>query len=370
LVEIYETQAINKGFKMIKTVLIDLDRLKDINTGLGQVSLYFGKGLSELQDKKLKFTFFVPKKYVGFFGNNVDYEVVSLRRRWFPATCKKYDLWYSLHQDSAYFPARKLSPYILTIHDLNFLSEKTPEKAKKRLKKLQNKINRATEITVISDFTKNEVQNNLNLTGKKVSVIYNGVEVSEYPKAEKPAYAPEGDILFSIGVIKEKKNTEVLIHFLELLSENFKLVIAGNNNSPYAKKIANLIQQKSLSNRIVMPGQISDEDKYWFLKNCKAVLFPSKFEGMGIPPIEAMRFGKPVFASASSSIPEICEDNAFYWENFNPEDMKKSFLKNINEFYQQESKSEILKKYSKKFLWENNIREYLNLFYEILNIKK
>ncbi len=76
-----------------------------------------------------------------------------------------------------------------------------------------------------------------------------------------------------------------------------------------------------------MPGQISDEDKYWFLKNCKAVLFPSKFEGMGIPPIEAMRFGKPVFASASSSIPEICEDNAFYWENFNPEDMKKSIKK-------------------------------------------
>lgn len=354
----------------MKNVLINLDRLKNINTGLGQVSLYFGKKLSELNDPKLSFTFLVPKNYIDYFGNNVSYESVSLKRRWFPSKCSKYDLWHSIHQDSSYFPARKKTPYILTVHDLNFLSEKKPAKAQKRLKRLQKKINRATHITVISDFTKNEVLKNLNTSDKKTDVIYNGVEIQEYPESRKPGFVPEGDILLSIGVIKEKKNTEVLIPFIENLPENYKLIIAGNNNSSYAKNIANIIRQKSLSNRIIIPGQINDEDKYWLLKNCKSVLFPSKFEGMGIPPIEAMSFGKPVFASKFSSIPEICEDNAYYWDNFDPFYMKEFFLKRINEFYQNNKNPEILKKHSKKFLWKNNIEQYIKLYKEILKINR
>ncbi|NPA68555.1 MAG: glycosyltransferase family 4 protein, partial [Chlorobi bacterium] len=198
----------------MKKVLIDLDRLKNINTGLGQVSLSFGKKISELNDKDIEFTFLVPDKFAGYFGNNVKYEKVSLKRRYFPSLCKKYDLWHALHQDSAYFPSGKTTPYILTVHDLNFLYEKSEKKAKKRLKRLQKKIDRATHITVISNFTKNEVLKNLNVKNKDVQIIYNGVEISEYPRAEKPAYVPDGKLLFSIGVIKEKKNTAVLIPFI------------------------------------------------------------------------------------------------------------------------------------------------------------
>ena len=350
----------------MKHVLIDLDRLKNINTGLGQVALFFGKKLSEIDDKEIKFTFLVPKKYKGYFGNKVNYETVSLKRRWFPFLCKSFDLWYALHQDSAYFPSNKNTPYILTIHDLNFLSEKSFRKAKKRLKKLQKKVNRATHITVISEFTKKEVSENLQVSGKNIQVIYNGVEIKKFPDTEKPSYVPEGDILLSLGVVKEKKNTAVLIPFIEKLPEKYKLIIAGNKSSDYADKIAFEIKKRALKNRVRMPGEISNKDKYWLLKNCKAVLFPSKHEGMGIPPIEAMRFGKPVFASEYSSIPEICEDKAYYLKNFNPAYMSRFFLEKINEFYADKTKPEILKKHSEKFLWEKNSAEYLKLFKAIL----
>lgn len=354
---------------MKKNILIDLDRLKNINTGLGQVALFFGEHLSKLNNQDIKFTFLVPKKYDGFFGNTIDYEIVSLKRRYFPFLCKKYDLWYSLHQDSAFLPARKNTPLILTIHDLNFLSEKTPAKAKKRLKKLQKKIDRATVITVISEFTKQEVKKHLRTGDKLIQVIYNGVEIKQFKGVIKPKYIPTGDILLSIGVVKEKKNLKVLIPFIEKLPKNYKLIIAGNDNFIYATEIKKEIKLKNLETRIIVSGQISDEDKFWLLKNCKAVLFPSKHEGMGIPPIEAMRFGKPVFASGLSSIPEICKDKAYYWDNFDAQYMSEVFLTEIQNFELSKTKSQELQEYSKKFNWQQNINEYMNLFEKILQLK-
>ncbi len=346
----------------MKKVLIDLDRLKNINTGLGQVALFFGQYIAQQKDSDIEFTYLVPKNYVGYFGNNVRYVKTSFFRRHFRHFFKSFDLWYALHQDSSFFPARKATPYILTIHDLNFLSEKTPQKAQKRLKKLQKKVDRAIHICTISNFSKNEILKNLDTKNKDLTVIYNGVEIRQFADSQKPHYVPEGDIIFSIGVVKEKKNTEVLVPFVEKLPPNYKLVIAGDNRFRYAEQIAKSIKTKNLEERIIMPGQISEADKFWLLKNCKALVFPSKHEGMGIPPIEAMYFGKPVFASKFSSIPEICQNNAFYWDNFAPDYMAEFFLKNINSFYKNPEKSEVLKNYAKKFSWQQNIETYLNLF--------
>ncbi len=351
----------------MKKILIDLDRLKNLNTGLGQVASFFGKYIANLDEPEIEFTYLVPKNFVGYFGNNVKYVTTSFFRRHFRRFFKSFDLWYALHQDSAFFPARRKTPYILTIHDLNFLSEKSEKKAKKRLKKLQKKVDRAVHICTISNFSKNEILKNLDTKNKQVTVIYNGVEVQEFASAEKPNYVPNGDIIFSIGVVKEKKNTEVLVPFLEQLPDNYKLIIAGDNKFKYAEKISKTIKERNLEDRIIISGQISDKDKFWLLKNCKALVFPSKHEGMGIPPIEAMYLGKPVFASELSSIPEICQNYAYYWKNFDPKYMADVFLENINSFYQDSTKSKILKKYAKKFSWQQNTNSYLNLFKNILN---
>ncbi len=346
----------------MKKILIDLDRLKNINTGLGQVALFFGRYLASLDEPNIEFTYLVPKNYVGYFGNGVKYTKTSFFRRHFRRFYGKFDLWYALHQDSGFLPSHKKTPYILTIHDLNFLSEKTEKKARKRLKKLQKKVDRACHICTISNFSRNEITTNLDIKNKEVTVIYNGVEVKEVQNAGKPDYVPEGDIIFSIGVVREKKNTKVLVPFLEKLPSNYKLIIAGDNKCKYAEQIAQLIEDKNLKDRIIMPGQISEEDKFWLLNNCRALVFPSKHEGMGIPPIEAMYFGKPVFASKFSSIPEICQHNAYYWENFDPDYMAKSFLANIDAFDKNPSKSQELRDYTKKFSWHENISAYLNLF--------
>jgi len=348
-------------------ILIDLDRLKAVNTGLGHVALEFGAEISKIDYPDFEFTFLVPKNFDGFFGNKVNYEIISLKRRYLPSLSPQYDLWYTIHQDSFHFPSTE-TPYVLTINDLNFLGEKGPVKAKLRLKRLQKKVDRATAITVISKFTENEVRKNLNVGNIPVHVIYCGVTVKTFENVARPAFAPSGKLLFSIGVVQPKKNYKVLIEFLQRLPE-YSLVIAGNKNSAYAVELQDRINELGLQYRIIIPGLISDEDKYWMYQNCKAVLFPSKFEGMGFPPVEAMRFGKPVFASTYSSIPEVSEDKAYYWESFEPDYMAEFFVENLAKFEADPTRPGILQKHSLKYIWSENACQYILLFKQILGIE-
>jgi len=348
-------------------VLIDLDRLKVLNTGLGQVAYLFGKELSKLNDPRLRFTFLVPPKFKGEFGNNVDYETTSLIRRYFPFLCKKYDLWHAIHQDSAYFPGDRSISYLLTIHDLNFLGEKTISKARKRIKLLQFKVNRAIEVIAISKFTKEVILQNLRLDNKIVTVIYNGVEHQTSIMSHKPVFLPDGKFLFTISVVKQKKNFKVLVDFIKDLKD-YNLVIAGNKSGKYAKELEASIRAKGLQSKIVLPGEINAEDKYWLFKNCEAFVFPSLHEGFGLPVIEAMNFGKPVFLSTYSSLPEIGDKYAFYWENFESKYMSDVFLEKMTEFSRNTEKQLEMKQYADQFTWEKNVGEYIKLYRKILQI--
>ena len=350
-----------------KRILIDLDRLKDVHNGLGQIALNFGKYIQDLKDDRFEFTLLVPKQYIGYFGNNVNYETISIKRRYFPYLCPDYDLWYTIHQDSSFFPSNKKTPFILTINDLNFLEDKTPSKAQKRLKRLQSKIDRCTIITAISHYTESVIRKNLDIKDKPLHVIYFGVENPIEKQAKKPSYVNSESLLLSIGVIQPKKNLMVLVEMMKYIPDNYQLILAGNTEGTYSEHIQERILQLGLENRILMPGKITDDDKYWLLSHCTALCFPSKLEGMGIPPIEAMRFGKPVFASTFSSIPEICKEHAYYWENFEPRDMANFFLKHLEEFRINPQKEHQLIEFSEQYNWKDTLMNYLDLFDQCLN---
>jgi len=349
-----------------RKVLIDLDRLKDINTGLGQVAVNIGKALSNINVPDIEFTLLVPNKFVGFFGNTVKYEAISLRRRYLPTLCAKYDLWYTIHQDCSYFPGNSSTPFVMTINDMNFLGEKSPSKATRRLRALQKVVNRTDHLTTISHYSASIIRLHLKTGNIPLDVIYDGVEVLEFPGTVKPAYVPEGRILFNVGVVREKKNLMVLLPFLKYIPEDFVLVIAGNKKSHYAIEIEQKVKELGLEKRVVLPGLISDNDKYWLFSNSEAILFPSKFEGMGFPPIEAMRFGKPVFVSTCCSIPEVCGDKAFYWDNFDPLVMAEVFNTKMKEFESVPDMACQLKQHSLKYTWQNATQQYIELFRRVM----
>lgn len=350
------------------SILIDLGKLTDLYSGLGQVSLNFGKALAAENKDRFQLTYLIPKGAEKYFDSGVNYEYLSLQKRYLPFLGKKYDLWHAIHQDSAYMPGAKNTSYLLTIHDLNFLEEKSPAKAKLRLKRLQNKIDRANAVTCISRFTENTVSQHLDLKGKRIETIYNGVEdLTAFPK-QRPGFLQKNEpFLFSMGVIKEKKNFHVLVDFLSALPTKYKLVLAGNKAGAYSKEIERLAAQKNLADRFIVCGTVSPSEKAYLFAHCEAFLFPSKCEGFGLPVIEAMQFGKPVFLSTYSSLPEIGGLHAFYWQHFEPKYMADFFTDSLKYFYQTPYMAAHMVEYAKGFNWKKNAQQYLKLYDELLN---
>ena len=113
---------------------------------------------------------------------------------------------------------------------------------------------------------------------------------------------------------------------------------------------------------------IEERVKHWYLKNCKAFVFPSIAEGFGLPVLEAMAYGKPVFLSRHTCLPEIGGDYAYYFNmDFDRELMQVEFKRGLEDYYGDVSrKAEEIKEYANRFSWENTARLYLRIYEEMV----
>ena len=348
-------------------LLIDLYKTRNLNSGIGRFSANFAESLSVKSNPGFTIDFLCPRNFPGRDWGEIRIQNVNFQKRYFPWFNKTYDIWHSLYQFPSHIPNR-LSKWILTIHDLNFLVEKDKSKSNRYLKKLQENIDRATAISVISDFTRNQILENLNVKGKPLFRIYNGIAVNTFPGAQKPNFLTSERFFFTIGIITAKKNFHVLVPLLKKFP-GYELVIAGENDTIYSKGILELVNELKLTGRVHLPGIISDEHKYWLYSHCSAFLFPSLAEGFGMPVIEAMFLGKPVFTSTFASLPEIGDKYAFYWQNFDPDHMAEVLKNGLASFeLQKEEFSGAMKQYAKKFNWERCIENYLSMYNDVTRI--
>jgi len=346
--------------------LVDLYKVKALYSGLGQFSINFAKELMSQSPEDLNVVFLTPKNFELENIKKFSAIKVSFQKRYFPMFNKSYDIWHGLQQFPSHFPNKK-SKFILTVHDLNFLIEKDGLKRMMYLRKLQKNIDKADYITTISDYSKKNLEDHINLRGKSVLTIYNGIEVDQNAAGLKPVYMSDKKFFFSIGIFNEKKNFHCLLSLLKYLKD-YQLVIAGDNNTRYGKLIKQHILANKLNDRVILPGSIRTDEKLWLYKNCEAFLFPSLAEGFGMPAIEAMKFGKPVFLSKFTSLPEIGGEHAFYFDNFDEEYMSSFIQSNLSYYNNNKSYlSDQIIKHAEKFNWQNSITQYLQLYYQIAN---
>lgn len=349
----------------MKKILVDIYKTHHMNTGLGVFSQGYAESLSKA-DAYYDFTMLAPRNYRQSKIEKFTYKKENLQTRLFSAMNNQYDLWHSLHQLPSHKPAKSV-PWLITVHDLNFLIEKSPAKAAKYLGRLQRNINRASAIIVDTDFTGNLLKKHIKLFGTPVKTIYLGVNIKGRTGLAEPFPFYKGEpFFFCLGVLAEKKNFHVVVEMMRFFKE-YQLIIAGPNDTSYGKRIKKLIEDNNLKRRVHLTGPVTGTQKSWLYENCKAFFFPSLAEGFGIPVIEAMNFGKPVFLSKETCLPEIGSSFAYYFDSFGPDAMASVTKSGLIDFYDKPEKQQEVIDHAKSFTWERCIQEYLEVYEQVLS---
>lgn len=349
----------------MKKIILDCDLMKHPDSGLYHYCLNLGLEVKKILDKERlgRMEFYIPPTESATFGR--DSHTIIEKVNW-KNTFKTFlwgcDIWHAPFQSGRILPySNKKIKVVLTIHDLNVLHEDKPyEERRNSLLHTQKLIDRADIIVCISDFCKRDVQENCDVGEKPVYVIHNGTHRVGAPTLNGVAVKPKRPFLFTLGYVNRKKNQHVLLPMVKNLE--MELIVAGKLDEPdYINKMKETAREMGIEDRVHILGPVSEKEKAWYFQNCRAFVFPSIAEGFGAPVVEAMSFGKPIFLSNRTSLPEIGGNAAFYFTDFAPLHMKNVFEKGMTE-YHQKNMEEVVKKRGQVFQWEAKAREYVQMY--------
>lgn len=220
---------------------------------------------------------------------------------------------------------------LVTVYDLFHLA--MPDLVGGLHKRLYAKImfgavrRRAAAIMTISQFTKNEL---MRFTGEGVQSIYPihlGVADAWFhiPPSARPY--PNKYILY-VGNVKPHKNLSALVKAFGSICDKIPhdLIIVGKKEGFITGDEIVAKEAERLGGRVQFTGYVDDERLRQYFAHAEALVFPSLYEGFGLPPLEAMAAGCPVLVSTAASLPEICGDAAVYCDPYRPEDIASKLL--------------------------------------------
>ncbi|MFA6024000.1 MAG: glycosyltransferase family 1 protein [Candidatus Gracilibacteria bacterium] len=358
-------------------------------TGIGRYVYELVKQLKELDDKNEFVLFMNSPEYEKFEETRRVKKVLvkakhySLREQlgylW---TLKraKLDLMHFTHFNAPIFYR---APSVVTIHDLtlSFFPGKKMNSAFYRAAYnlvLKSAVKNAKKVIAVSENTKADLIEIAHTAPAKVEVIYEGVGEEFGPRGDKEfqeqilqKYGVARDFLLYTGVWRGHKNLVNLIRAFALLREgpeafDFQLVITGEED-PYYPEVKRTVKELGLEHHTVYTGMVPEKELVALYQSATAYVFPSLYEGFGLPPLEAMRCGTPVVASKSSCIPEICgEASALYFDPYDPQDICNAIQKLLLDETLQKELRECGLKHSLKFSWEKMAERTLAVYNEAL----
>jgi len=266
---------------------------------------------------------------------------------------------------------------IVTIHDifsitdpLFFIKRKPFHKIIRNYFKCitRRSLNKCDIIITVSYFCKNEIKKYFNISNKRIEVIYNApgitFEESKYPTKR----LIDDEYIFYLGNFRSYKNVDVLIHGFKIYlskysnKKDIKMVIAGNDSD---KQVKFLTDELNIRERIIFFLIPSDEQVYNLYNYASALILPSKYEGLGLPPLEAMTFGVPVIISDAKALVETSGSAALIFRRNDPEDLSKAIKTILDD---SNLRHDLVKKgfeNVKKYNWKQSALKLLDLYNNI-----
>lgn len=233
----------------------------------------------------------------------------------------------------------------------------------------QRAITCSDKIVAITDYTKNDLKENFKHKNN-IETIYNPVtldnsEIEDFEEIKKKYNIKEKEYYYTVSSMHKHKNLITLIKMIKYIKENGinnipdKLVISGVGG-PNKDNLIKTIKEMGIEENIILTNFVSNSERNSLIKNSNVFLFPSIFEGFGMPPIEAMNLGVNVITTKCTSIPEVTKGKCNYVENALDE---KEWVEEIRKVQNKETEKIVFDEYNT----EKIARKYLDLFYIVGN---
>jgi glycosyltransferase involved in cell wall biosynthesis len=275
-------------------------------------------------------------------------------------------------------PAQLFGRSVVTVHDLMFVKHPEflkPEWVSDLRQKASFSLARADAIIADSNFTKQDLIDAYHIPEGKIKVIYCGVGREFCPLADprqieavKRKYAIQGKYLLFAGNIEPKKNLTRLVEAFSLLnhrsSHRYKLVVVGNKGWDFERVFA-VVRQLRIESQVVFTDAIPREDLVAVYNGAEVFVFPSLFEGFGIPVIEAMACGVPVVASNITALLEVIGDAGILVDPLYPEVIATAIEAVLSDAALRQELCRRGFARAKQLTWERTARETLILYKEI-----
>lgn len=239
---------------------------------------------------------------------------------------------------------------LITIHDL--IAIHYPEQHKMQYWYFKYIVPRLIKnckgIVAVSETTKDDICQYYNVSPAFVYVVPNAMDNNTFIKDR----CEDKGFLLCVGAAYQHKNVHELLSNYKLWIDKYRLVIASAKGA-YRECLERIIKECNLEDHVELYGYVSDEKLAQLYRNCSALVYPSKWEGFGIPPLEAMRYRKPIILSDIKIFREIYGDAVIYVTLGSPDSWKKALqrLYSVNEAIDFKCKyREVLDRYS----WTSN----------------
>jgi glycosyltransferase involved in cell wall biosynthesis len=293
----------------------------------------------------------------------------------------KIDLFHSPHYVT---PPYKPCSGIVTIHDLIHLL--FPEFLKNAAIKhnyakfmMRMSAKYSKKIITVSEFSKIDIVKHLGVSPDKVKVIYNAIEEgfadidpTDIPEKLEKCYGLKGDYILYVGNYAPHKNIERLFEAFATLIKSMeipiKLVIVGGGKNENIEMLKNVAMKNRIDDMTVFLGNLANEELPIIYKGARAFVFPSIYEGFGIPVLESLACGTPSAIANNSSLPEVGGDAVLYFDALSVSDMVEKMVKICTDTALRSKLIAKSKDQIKKFSWKEAAFKTNALYMEVLGI--